>query len=358
MRPDLRQLETLVVVARCGKLQRAADELHLSPSALSMQLAALQARLGVTLLRRTGRGLRLTEAGEQLLPAAQALVEGAQRFARAADQARGGRQAPARRVAIGTVLDPRFIRLGEFLRALHAGPLPLHTDLRHGTSGWVLREVREGRLDFGFYLGTVGAVPVQRQLLCPVRYVVVAPRGWAESLRGRSWAALAQLPWIDTPPDSVHHRLLHPLLRSQGATMNAVARVDQEASMLDLVREGVGLSLAREAEALREAQESGLAVSREHTIDTELSVVARLTPAGPRGREDKDAEAAEAAVAALFAAAREVWPDTEGEGARGPSPTLSAPTGTPARGRASTSPRTSPRPRAPRESNPSGGSSR
>lgn len=46
-----------------------------------------------------------------------------------------------------------------------------------------------------------------------------------------------------------------------GVSPKRAALVDQEASMLDLVRSGVGLSLAREAIALREAQSRGLVVA-------------------------------------------------------------------------------------------------
>ena len=53
----------------------------------------------------------------------------------------------------------------------------------------------------------------------PNRYVVVAPRGWDRRLRGRHWAELAALPWVWTPRDSVHHRLLAP--GADGAALHA-----------------------------------------------------------------------------------------------------------------------------------------
>lgn len=282
---DLRQLQALVAIARHGTLARAADELHCSPSALSMQLSSVQARLGVTLLRRTGRGLALTPEGELLLPAAREAVEAVRRLGTlAAGQAGpGGGAGPAAAavpVLLGTILDPAALRLGEFLQAVRLHGPPVHPELRHGVSGWVLQELVRGRLDVGFCLGRADAVRLRVQRLAPVRYVVVAPRGWQGRLQGRGWADLAALPWIGTPRESVHHQLLQPLFQRLKVRMNTVARVDQEASMIDLVRAGFGLSLAREAVALREQDQSGLVVSRLHALDTELLLVARRLPDG------------------------------------------------------------------------------
>jgi DNA-binding transcriptional LysR family regulator len=307
MKPDLRQLQALVAIAAHGSLARAADTLACSPSALSMQLSALQQRVNLTLLRRTGRGLALTPEGELLLPAAREAVAAVARLGQLAEstQTPAPKRAatePARLpVVVGTILDPAAIRLGEFLRAVRQRGPHIHPELRHGISGQVLKEVGQGKLDLGFCLGQPDPARFQVQRLAAVRYVVVAPRGWQARLQGRSWDELAALPWIATPPESVHHQLLAPLFRRLKQRMHTVARVDQESSMVDLVRAGFGLSLAREAVALREADQSGLAVSRAHTLDTALSLVAPLRPA--------DATRA-ATVASLFEVAAQVWQST------------------------------------------------
>ncbi|RBY83311.1 LysR family transcriptional regulator [Blastococcus sp. TF02A-26] len=67
---DLRALETLRAVRTQGGVSAAATVLHLTPSAVSQQLAALSRDAGVPLTERIGRGLRLTAAGEALADAA------------------------------------------------------------------------------------------------------------------------------------------------------------------------------------------------------------------------------------------------------------------------------------------------
>jgi DNA-binding transcriptional LysR family regulator len=71
---SLRQLATFQVVARMGSVSLAAEELHLSQSAVSIQIASLEASVGAALIERTGRGVRLTEAGELLVVYADRLL--------------------------------------------------------------------------------------------------------------------------------------------------------------------------------------------------------------------------------------------------------------------------------------------
>jgi LysR family glycine cleavage system transcriptional activator len=65
--PALAQLRFFEAAARHGSFTRAADELCLTPSAVSHQLRALEVALGVTLFDRAGRRMVLTEAGRRYL---------------------------------------------------------------------------------------------------------------------------------------------------------------------------------------------------------------------------------------------------------------------------------------------------
>lgn len=60
-------LEHFRVLATTGSISRAARQLHLSPSALSRQLARLEERLGLPLARRGTAGIELTDGGRCLL---------------------------------------------------------------------------------------------------------------------------------------------------------------------------------------------------------------------------------------------------------------------------------------------------
>jgi len=63
----LRQLRTFAAVARLGTFVRAADELHLTPPAVSMQIKELEDEIGLPLFDRGARAATLTMTGEYLL---------------------------------------------------------------------------------------------------------------------------------------------------------------------------------------------------------------------------------------------------------------------------------------------------
>jgi LysR family transcriptional regulator, glycine cleavage system transcriptional activator len=66
--PPLNGLRAFEASARHLSFKRAADELRVTPGAVSQQVKALEASIGVKLFRRLPRGLLLTAAGEDYLP--------------------------------------------------------------------------------------------------------------------------------------------------------------------------------------------------------------------------------------------------------------------------------------------------
>jgi DNA-binding transcriptional LysR family regulator len=71
---DITALRSFAAVADAGGVTRAASALHLTQSAVSMQLKRLEQSLGVSLIDRSGRGVALTAEGDQLLSYARRLL--------------------------------------------------------------------------------------------------------------------------------------------------------------------------------------------------------------------------------------------------------------------------------------------
>ncbi len=72
--PSTTALRAFALAARTLSFKQAAEELHLSPSALSRQIQGLEEQLGVALFRRLNPGIELTEAGRRYLATAETVL--------------------------------------------------------------------------------------------------------------------------------------------------------------------------------------------------------------------------------------------------------------------------------------------
>lgn len=272
-------LLAFVTVVREGSVSRAAETLNLTQPAISHQIKRLSDETGVTLFQRTATGLQLTAEGANLVPKAEQVLDAMAEFHRSARRHAGRISGKLR---IGTIVDPEFIRLGRLLSKLCRDYPDIETELIHGVSGETLLRLKRGQIDAGFYLSSPTDLdqisadpdePLHAVKLAQFSYRVIAPAGWQARVENASWSDLATLPWIGTPEVSAHHRLLKEIFAREGCTQNVVARVDQEASMLEMVRSGVGLSLSRDSIALHQKQSFGLSLCNTVSVPACLSFV-------------------------------------------------------------------------------------
>src|ERR671913_2366624 len=71
---DIDQLRTFVAIADTGSFTKAAEVVHKTQSAVSMQMKRLEERVGRPVFERDGRASKLTEDGERLLDYARRIV--------------------------------------------------------------------------------------------------------------------------------------------------------------------------------------------------------------------------------------------------------------------------------------------
>src|SRR2546427_13247382 len=64
---EVRHLRTLIALADAGTVSRAAERVHLTQSALSHQLKALESHYGLAMVKRHGQSVQLTEQGRRLV---------------------------------------------------------------------------------------------------------------------------------------------------------------------------------------------------------------------------------------------------------------------------------------------------
>ncbi|GAB4071108.1 LysR family transcriptional regulator [Ancylobacter sonchi] len=114
MQLPIRAIFVFRTVARLGSISKAAEELAVTPSAVSQQVQALETQLGLTLMSKVGRRVVLTEAGERYFASINDEVE---RIAEATNLIRGYRSVTTLTVRATPTLSNKWLlpRLGAFL---------------------------------------------------------------------------------------------------------------------------------------------------------------------------------------------------------------------------------------------------
>ena len=267
---ELYQLRSFAAVAELGHLTRAAEKLHISQPALSAQIKALEDELGVALFDRTPSGMALTAAGQRLLPEATKVVTAAGALTSHAKAFAGETTG---RASVGTLADPQFLRLGDFLaQALDRYPL-VEIELHHEVSGAAFAKVRDGELDASFYYGGLSHPSVESIALRTVAYRVVAPAEWRDRVQGAGWDEIAGLPWIMTPAISTHSALANQMFEAHGVSPAKRIEADNEAVISSLVLAGVGVALMREDLALEAAAANHVCLWTEARAETTLQFI-------------------------------------------------------------------------------------
>jgi DNA-binding transcriptional LysR family regulator len=148
---DAADLRIFEAVARLGTMSRAALALNTVQSNVTAHVRQLEARLGLALFERGGRGVRLTAAGARLLPQAERVLR-ALEDARRAVLDDGTPRGP---LCLGALETTTAIRLGPALHGFVAAHPAVDLTLRTGTTAELLERVLAQEVEGAFLCGPV-----------------------------------------------------------------------------------------------------------------------------------------------------------------------------------------------------------
>lgn len=245
---NVARLQTFVEVARQGSLSAAALELSYTQSAVSQQIAALEAEAGVALLDRHARGVRLTAAGQALLIHAEGVLS--QLHAAEAELAaigglRGGLLRAASFPTAGATLMPLAIAT---FRARHP---EVELTLAEGEPEQIAPRLAAGELDlallFEFDQEKSGAQGLRRiELLHDPMYLALPGEHRLARRQRLRLEDLRDEAWIQTSGQSAcAQHVVHSCLAA-GFTPNVSFESDDYQTIQGLVAAGVGVALIPE----------------------------------------------------------------------------------------------------------------
>lgn len=307
------RLQVLARLDALGTVRAVATSLHLSPSAVSAQLAALEAETGARLLERTGRRVRLTAAGHVLARHARVILD-QMALAEAELAHPDGQPAGVVRVAaFSSAVRALVIPLAQRLATEHPRVEVDVVELDPRESGPALRRadvdlaVTADLLDGAPLAGPdVATVPLLEDpvvLVTPVRSPAdTAPDAAPGPVPAGAPVDIARLAgarWAADLPGTYLSTLLDSACREAGFEPRVVARLPSYELLLAHVEAGLSVALL-----------PGLAVDRRHHVDVRPLATPRTRQVYAAVRRGAPPTAAAAVVlAGLRRGARDRDPD-------------------------------------------------
>lgn len=245
----LRSISVFHAVARSGSISSAAEELNVTPSAVSQQIQALETHLGTSLMVKVGRGVALTEAGERYF---SMIAEEIDRISEATQSIRGLRPVTLLTVRATPTLSSKWLlpRLRSFLDANPDLEVRLNgtNEVTDFTRETVDVEIRHGRGQWpGLY--TEGLTEEWFFPVCSPSYAAAASLSVADVAQHRliqSVKSQVQWPyWFSmckiTPPNQIRRVLF-----------------DRSHMAVDAAADGIGLALESSLMMWRELRDGSL----------------------------------------------------------------------------------------------------
>lgn len=245
MEMDPRRLLVLLAVARTGGVLAAADELRITPSAVSQQLSKLESEAGHALLLRTPKGSVLTPAG-------LAMAEAGEEIERALNVARARMEGEAKVAGV--------VRIGGFTSFMRTVVIPRIPEWRTQYPQLKIEIVEDGfpPLIRMFRQRQLDAVVVEKdstaneqhplaagmveEPLLDEPWKLVVPAGSLLTTESIDLSRLP-LPWLGVEPSAANTAVLGRLRHSTGARIETVHQYQDTLTALALVAAGEGVAI-------------------------------------------------------------------------------------------------------------------
>jgi len=283
MKNAIQHIRAFLAVANSGSFAKAAIELNLSPSALTVQIQQLEEWLGVSLLERSPRQVSLTAAGHNNRGAMEKLLLDLDNIVS------GSRDLAALRRGVVTIAA---------LPSLCAGALPpilktfreqfpgVEVRLRDVVAQRIDALVRDGEVDFGVGVRARMSHGLDFQVVMVDRLSLFVPAHHA--LAKRSSITLSELagePIILTGRDSSVRERVEQLFSEEELMLTPSLEANYMSTVMALVRQGLGMTLL--PESADEGRGDLVQVRIDHAgVNREIGVITRagfgLSPAAAR----------------------------------------------------------------------------
>ncbi|GLZ33059.1 LysR family transcriptional regulator [Lentzea sp. NBRC 105346] len=240
---DPRRLRVLSALADHGTVTAAAHALHLTPSAVSQQLAALESEAGHALLRRRGRRVSLTAAGELLVEHANAVAAELERAQATLDSFSSGASG---RVEIASFASAITLVVAPMILALRSSAPSVSVVVRDAEGHASLPLLLDGEIDLAITEEYRSVGPDRRLTRFPLYsepFDVVLPPGHRLAGADVSLRELSEEDWVATLPGNPVRDVVELACSEAGFAPRITHTSDDFRAIGALVAAGAGVAL-------------------------------------------------------------------------------------------------------------------
>ena len=240
MHMTLRQLQCFAAVARNLSYTRAADELHLTQPAVSMQIRQLEQQAGLALTEQFGKKVHLTEAGEEVHRYARSILQQVDEMDDVLDKLKGFAGGHLRIAAISSANYFAARLLGTFHQRFPQVNVRLDTTNQSA----VVRQVLDNEVD----MAIMGQPPDDKRLeaiaFMDNPLIIVAPPDHRLAQRKRiAMKELEKEVFLTREPGSGTRGAMHRFFRQQKLKLTTGMEMGSLSGVKQGVQAGLGLGL-------------------------------------------------------------------------------------------------------------------
>ena len=238
---SLQQYEIFDEIARQSNFARAAEQLNMSPSAVSHSVAALERELGFPLFFRSRTRVQLTKEGASMLEYVRDILQRERAMRQHAAKIKG---LEGGSVTIGTFSSVCLYWIPDIVSSFRQIHPNIIVNILQGDYSDVLGWVRDGTVDIGFE-----TLPTDEKLketpLHKDRLLCAAPADYVPA-NGKTVTAsdMESMPFIIQR--SGYEEDTMKFIRKHRLKINAEHRVDDDGAIIAFVEKGLGISLVPE----------------------------------------------------------------------------------------------------------------
>lgn len=242
---EIRGLRYFVAIVDCGSLTKAAEQVCVAQPALSQQLAALEAELGVPLLVRSPKGVAPTDAGMTLYRHARTILK---QMEQTRSDVRATGSGVSGTVAVGLPTTAAAVLAMPLLRAVRLDYPDIRLQLFESMSGYIGELLANQRLDFAILFRdadsrAVELEPLAEESLCLIGQPLPAWSSLSVDQSTVELAALDGLPLVLPSAAQGLRLLVERAFAQAGITLNVVADLDSLPCLLNAAGEGLACTI-------------------------------------------------------------------------------------------------------------------